>query len=85
MSDPIPLPLGTDSSPERLKRLYELHMERYGTMLRRAMAGEPNYRPDELRTLLKVWRTVSEKAFVYADLPSEAQSEVYDAIGDEEG
>lgn len=82
-SDPLELPPEFDGSPENLKRLHGIHVVRYLERLEAADRGEPGYRPAELRKLLQIWRLVHEKAYIYKDLPPEAQGEVFDALADE--
>lgn len=74
-----------NTTPEMLRRLHPVHMERYTKRLARARAGEPGFRETELIQLVKLWKEVEEKGFDFSKLSTEAKVEVMDAIADTEG
>ena len=72
-----------DRSPERLRRLHAQHIERYESRLSLARSGHSGFREGELIVLLKLWREVEAKGFVFESLSQEAKDEVSDACYDE--
>lgn len=78
-------PLSMDLQPntEKVRRLAEEHIRRYAKMLLAAAQGAPGYRREELRELLKLWRSVRSKGCDWSQLSAEERSEVCDALDDE--
>lgn len=72
-----------DRSPERLKRLHAQHIERYEGRLSLARSGRSGFRESELISLLRLWREVEAKDFVFENLSQPAKDEVSDACYDE--
>src|SRR5262245_5516764 len=66
-------------TPETLKRLHEIHVNRYTRRLEQGI----NVRHDECRHLLALWREVETSGFDYAKLGTLAKSEVLEAVWDE--
>ena len=71
-------------SPENLKRLTDLHLLRYRTMLKRALMGDTGLRAGELKHLVACWEGVELKKHRWDDLAPEERSEVYDAVMSDE-
>lgn len=69
-----------NTGPDNLKRLHQIHVERYGRRLEASRAGAPNYRPGELVELLAFWGEVEAKNFIFDALSEPTRNEVEDAI-----
>lgn len=68
------------ATPEELKRLTEVHVKRYSTMLEHARRGVTGYRAAELVYLIDVWKGIEAAKYVWANLKEDAQNEVRDAV-----
>jgi hypothetical protein len=75
----------TEKGAENLKRLHAIHVARYSARLRKAEAGIPGFRVDELRRLLGVWQSIERKGFHWPALSQDEWAEATDAILDERG
>ena len=74
----------TKRSPENLKRLTEIHKQRYSSRLQAGEAGNPMVRVDECRHLLSLWEGVEKKGYDFDKLTKAERYEVLDAIYDEQ-
>lgn len=67
-------------SPEELKRLADIHLNRYRSMLAQARVNPTGFRIGELQHLFACWEGVTLKKYQWKDLADEERSEVYDAV-----
>jgi hypothetical protein len=82
-AEPLEVPPGTDTSPEKLRALHGPHVRRYRGRLDAHNAGQSGYRPEELVHLIRLWNEVEAKGFKFDELSDAAKREVLDAIFDE--
>jgi hypothetical protein len=70
--------------PENLKRLTELHKQRYSSRMKAGLEGNPAVRVDECKHLLGLWENVEDSDYDWDKLGQAERNEVMDAVLDEE-
>jgi hypothetical protein len=69
-----------DLSKENIKRLTDIHLLRYRTMLEAAACGATHLRVDELQHYLEIWKVIALADYDWGKLERKHQQEIYDAI-----